>query len=293
MTADRRAQLAANLEEVRGRIARACRAAGREPESVTLVAVTKTYPASDVEILATLGLTDVAENKDQEAAAKAAEVTARLRWHFVGRLQRNKVKSVVRYAEVVESVDSVRLAVALSKAAVEHGGAPLDVLVQISLDGDPSRGGAVAEGSGTDSQAAGRSSRTDGSSLSVPSSSLSVPSAPSVPVGSLSAHSPASFDISGFPDSGSGERALGRVAEAVAESDGLRLAGVMAVAPVGWEADDAFARLADLAAGLRVRYPDATVISAGMSGDLEAAIKHGATHVRIGTSLLGMRNTLR
>ena len=86
---------------------------------------------------------------------------------------------------------------------------------------------------------------------------------------------------------------MGRVAAAVAESDGLRLAGVMAVAPIGWEADDAFARLADSAAGLRVRYPDATVISAGMSGDLEAAIKHGATHVRIGTSLLGMRNTLR
>jgi uncharacterized pyridoxal phosphate-containing UPF0001 family protein len=276
LIADRRAQLTANLDEVRGRIARACSAAGRDVSGVTLVAVTKTYPASDAEILASLGITDVAENKDQEAAAKAAAVGASLRWHFVGQLQRNKAKSVVRYAEVVESVDSLRLVAALSRAAVAHRESALDVLVQISLDGDPDRGGAVAD-----------------SSLSVPPSSLSVPSAPRVPGSSPSAPPPASSDISGFPDSADPDRDLLRVTDAVAAADGLRLGGVMAVAPVGWDPDRAFTELAGLARRIRVSHPGATDISAGMSGDLEAAIKHGATHVRIGTSLLGMRNTLR
>jgi uncharacterized pyridoxal phosphate-containing UPF0001 family protein len=300
LTADRRAQLAANLDEVRGRIARACSAAGRDPSSVTLVAVTKTYPASDVELLASLGITDVAENKDQEAAAKAATVSAPLRWHVVGRLQRNKATSVTGYADVVESVDSLRLVAALSKASVARRRSPLEVLIQISLDGDPARGGAiVSTGSApgdqslTDSWPGGGSSRTPGSLLSAAGESLSVASAPSVLGSSPSAPASASFDISGFPDSVNPEGDLWRVAAAADAADGLRLAGVMAVAPRGWDPDAAFAILAGLARRLWVRYPDATVISAGMSGDLEAAITHGATHVRIGTSLLGMRNTLR
>jgi len=267
LTADRRAQLAANLEEVRGRIARACTAVGRDPSSVTLVAITKTYPASDVELLASLGVTDVGENKDQEAAAKAAAVSAGLRWHFVGQLQRNKAKSVVRYADVVESVDSLRLVAALSKAAVDHRSSTLDVLIQVSLDGDPSRGGAVA--------------------------SLSVPSLRSVSTSSPSAVNHASSDISDFPEEVDPERDLWRVADAVASAEGLRLAGVMAVAPIGWDPERAFEELSRTVERLRAVHPGAEVVSAGMSGDLEAAIKHGATHVRIGSSLLGMRNTLR
>ncbi|WP_433829347.1 YggS family pyridoxal phosphate-dependent enzyme [Actinoplanes sp. CA-015351] len=230
----RRAELAANLQQVLDRIARACEAAGRPAGSVTLTAVTKTYPASDVLLLAGLGVTDVGENKDQEAAAKAAEARAagvRLRWHFVGQLQRNKVKSVAGYADVVESVGSERLAEALGRAAQARE-VPLDILIQISLDGDPSRGGVV-------------------------------------------------------------EDDLWRVSDTVTSSDGLRLAGVMAVAPLGWDPDRAFERLAVLAGQMGERYPGATTVSAGMSGDLEAAVRHGATHVRIGTSLLGMRNSLR
>jgi PLP dependent protein len=232
--ADRRAQLAASLREVRERIARACVEAGRAPESVTLVAVTKTYPASDVLLLAGLGVTDVGENRDQEAAPKAAEVGAggvQLRWHYVGQLQRNKVKSVIGYADVVESVDSERLAAALGKAASGRD-RPLDVLVQVSIDGDPERGGAAGDD-------------------------------------------------------------LGRISDAVAAADGLRLRGLMAVAPLDWEPDRAFARLAEMSAELIKTHPQASALSAGMSGDLEAAIRHGATHVRIGTSLLGMRNLLR
>lgn len=230
----RRAQLAASLAEVGERIARACAEAGRPAGEVTLTAVTKTYPASDVLLLAGLGVTDVGENRDQEAAPKAAEVRAagaRLRWHYIGQLQRNKVKSVVSYADVVESVDSVRLAAALDKAVAGRE-SPLDVLVQVSIDGDPSRGGAAGDD-------------------------------------------------------------LWRIADQVASSDGLRLGGLMAVAPLDWEPDRAFARLAELRSRLVAAYPGATTLSAGMSGDLEAAIRHGATHVRIGTSLLGMRNLLR
>jgi pyridoxal phosphate enzyme (YggS family) len=238
VTVDRRAELAASLAGVRERITRACAAAGRPAGSVTLVAITKTYPAADVELLAGLGVTDVGENKDQEASAKAAAVRAPVRWHFVGRLQRNKARSVVGYADVVESVDSVRLARALQVAAERHRDLPLDVLVQVSLDGDPARGGAVA-----------------------------------------GAAEP--------------ERDLWRVAGSVAAAGGLRLCGVMAVAPQNWDPDRAFEKLAGLAGALARRHPGATVISAGMSGDLEQAVAHGATHVRIGTSLLGMRKTLR
>ncbi|HEU4347337.1 MAG TPA: YggS family pyridoxal phosphate-dependent enzyme, partial [Actinoplanes sp.] len=228
--AGRRARLAANLEEVRGRIARACAAAGRDPGSVTLVAVTKTYPASDVVLLNSLGVTDVGENKDQEASAKAAAVRtagASPRWHFVGQLQRNKARSVVTYADVVQSVDSVRLVSALSRAAESHRSAPLEVLVQVSLDGDPARGGAAGA-------------------------------------------------------------EIWEVAGAAAAAPGLRLAGLMAVAPMEWEPVRAFSDLSALSARLVSEYPDATIMSAGMSGDMEMAIKHGATHVRIGTSLLGM-----
>jgi hypothetical protein len=227
---DRRRHLAANLTRVTDRIAAACAAAGRPPETVRLVAVTKTYPASDVRHLAALGVTDVGENRDQDAAPKAAEVgPIGLRWHFVGQLQRNKVRSVVGYADVVQSVDSVRLARALADAAARHReGRPLDVFVQVSIDGDPHRGGAAGD-------------------------------------------------------------AVPELADAVAGRAELRLAGVMAVAPAHWQPDAAFERLAAVAERLRADHPAATAVSAGMSGDLEAAVRYGATHVRIGSALLGKR----
>ena len=225
--------LAAALERLRARIAAACTAAGRPADDVTLVAVTKTWPASDVAILADLGVTDVGENRDQEARPKVAEVAelrpgAELRWHFVGRLQRNKARSVAHYADVVHSVDRAPLAVALDTAAGDLG-RDLDLLVQVSLDGDTARGGA------------------------------------------LPADVPALADL-------------------IAGLGSVRLAGLMAVAPLGAEPGPAFARLAELAAAVRRDHPGATAISAGMSGDLEAAVKNGATHVRVGTALLGGRS---
>jgi pyridoxal phosphate enzyme (YggS family) len=239
---DRRSELATRLARVRTRIADACAAAGRDRGEVTLVAVTKTYPASDVLHLARLGVRDIGENRDQEAAPKAAQVAAageEVRWHFVGQLQRNKARSVVGYASLVHSVDGVRLATALGRAAGRYREQPLDVLVQVSLDGDPARGGAVPAGTGE-------------------------------------------------PD-----RQLDAVAEAVAGTTTLRLRGVMAVAPLAWPPERAFERLASVASAMRDRYPTADLISAGMSADLEQAVAFGATHVRIGSALLGNRPTLR
>ncbi|GLZ42161.1 YggS family pyridoxal phosphate-dependent enzyme [Actinokineospora sp. NBRC 105648] len=152
---DRAAEIAANLADVRARIAAACASAGRSVDEVRLLAVTKTFPAEDAAVLTDLGVLDLAENREQEAGPKA-EAVAGLRpavaprWHMVGRLQRNKARSVVRWAAEVQSVDSARLAEALGRAtaaaiaAGERAGA-LDVLLQASVDGDPARGGCPLE----------------------------------------------------------------------------------------------------------------------------------------------------
>jgi hypothetical protein len=228
----RRGEIAAGLAEVRGRIAAACQDAGRMVSEITLIAVTKTRPASDVALLSELGVTDVGENRDQEAAPKAAAVAQMgvqgLTWHFVGQLQTNKTSSVVRYADVVHSVDRIRLAGALGRHAGEAG-RTITCLVQVSLDGDLTRGGAQP--------------------------------------GQVAA-----------------------LADAIAGQAGLVLGGVMAVAPLGAAPDAAFARLADIAASVRAAHPGAAMISAGMSADLEQAIKFGATHLRVGTALLGARS---
>jgi pyridoxal phosphate enzyme (YggS family) len=226
----RRAELAAALGALRRRLADAADAAGRDPRAITLVAVTKTYPASDVRILAELGVLDVGESRDQEARRKAEELAPSepdLRWHLVGRVQTNKARSVARYAHAVHSVDRARLARALSAAAAEQGRS-LDAFVQVSLDDDPERGGASAR------------------------------------------------DV---PD----------LADLVAASDGLRLRGVRAVPPLGADPDAAFARLAAISDRVRADHPEADAISAGMSDDLEAAVRHGSTHVRVGSALLGRR----
>ena len=233
---ERLAELAANLAAVRARIAMASEAAGRSPAEVTLIAVTKTFPASDVMLLHQLGISDIGENKDQEAAPKVAACAAAglaLRWHFVGQLQVNKAASVASYADMVHSVDRVRLAEALGRRAVTAG-RQVRCLVQVNLD----------SGSGSGS-GAGRGGADPGQVL--------------------------------------------EVAAAIAASDGLELAGVMAVAPLGQPARPAYGRLREIAELVRAAYPAAQVISAGMSGDLVDAIAEGATHVRIGTALLGGR----
>jgi hypothetical protein len=246
VTSARQAELAGNLAAIRARVAAACAAAGRDPGEITLIAVTKTRPAQDVVTLAGLGQSDFGENRDQEAAPKAAEVaeatSAPVRWHFIGQLQTNKASSVVRYASVVHSVDRVRLVRALGAAsraakaatpATPASATPahqsVTCLVQVSLDGDAARGGAL---------------------------------------------------ISDLP----------AVAAAIEAEQGLTLGGVMAVAPLGVDPATAFAGLRAISDTAREINPAATIISAGMSGDLEAAVRNGATHLRIGTALLGNRS---
>jgi PLP dependent protein len=226
----RREELAAALAELEQRLAAACAAAGRRREDVRLVAVTKTRPASDVALLAALGVADVGESRDAEASAKAAELAGLpLVWHQVGQLQRNKARSTARWADVVQSVDRLPLVGALADA-VARAERRLEVLLQVDLDPrpDPGRGGARPE---------------------------------DVPA----------------------------LADAVAAADGLVLRGVMAVAPRDVDPAPAFARLAGVAARLRADHPGADVVSAGMSGDLEAAVAAGSTMVRVGTALLGHR----
>ena len=141
--ADRAAVLAAGLAAVEQRVAAACAAAGRARDDVRLVAVSKTWPASDVEAVAGLGVLDVGEARDQEAAPKAQALAhLPLRWHFLGQLQTNKARSVASYAAVVHSVDRTRLVGALSDGA-QRAGREVRVLLQVSLDGDPDRGGVL------------------------------------------------------------------------------------------------------------------------------------------------------
>ena len=131
MTEDRAEELGRRLGEVRERVAAACRAAGRDAGELTLVVITKFFPASDVRLLHGLGVRHVGENRHQEASAKAEELDdLGLSWHFIGGLQSNKAAAVATYADVVHSLDRAKLVGGLSRGATERG-RDLEVLVQV------------------------------------------------------------------------------------------------------------------------------------------------------------------
>ncbi|HSY14807.1 MAG TPA: YggS family pyridoxal phosphate-dependent enzyme [Jatrophihabitantaceae bacterium] len=227
----RRVEVLGSLAALRARLVDAATSAGRDPHAVTLIAVTKSFPAADVAAVLGLGVCDLGESRDQEVRAKIAELgptATAARWHFVGRLQTNKCRSIAGYAHAVHSVDRIEVADALAGAVARLDRPPLEVFVQLSLDGDPARGGVPADG-------------------------------------------------------------VAALADRVATRDGLRLAGLMAVAPMGADPAVAFAALARESALLRRAHPGAVGISAGMSQDFELAVKSGATHVRVGSALLGRR----
>ena len=227
---ERKQELQNNLRDVEQDISVACEMANRNRDEITLIAVTKTWPASDVDTLAQLGVTDVGENRDQEAKPKHDLVAAsNLIWHAIGQLQTNKAKSVAAWADVVHSVDRPELVAALGKA-VTNRDKPLGVLIQLNLDPTPSdnRGGV-------------------------------------------------------------GQSGLRSLAESVASCPGLELRGLMGVAPLAGDEDRAFANLQESADQIRSMVPTAIWISAGMSGDFPVALKYGATHLRIGSSILGNR----
>ncbi|MFZ5813003.1 MAG: YggS family pyridoxal phosphate-dependent enzyme [Thermodesulfobacteriota bacterium] len=222
------------LFRVRERIERSCARVGRDPSGVTLVAVSKFQPAGAVSAMYACGQRLFGENYVQEALAKMeALAEPDIRWHFIGRLQKNKAKFVVGRFALVHTVDSLDLAQTLQKRAVAaHVVQP--VLIQVNLDDEPQKAG-VAE-----------------------------------------ADAPA-------------------LAEAVAGMDHLALEGLM-VLPRALDDPEAsrpaFAGLRALRDSLAVRLGrPLPVLSMGMSGDMEAAVEEGATHVRVGTDLFGPRGT--
>jgi len=216
--------LAERLATVRAGVADAARSAGRSPEELTTIVVTKFHPVSLVRELAALGVRDVGENRHQEAQAKAAELSdLHLRWHFVGQLQSKKARQVRAYADVIHSIDRISLVDAL-----RSDDSTVDCFVQLNLTDDPGRGGVA-------------------------------------------------------------DKDLEPLVERVLDTPGLRLLGVMAVAPLDEDARRAFARVRSASERITALEPLADKISAGMSQDYAAAIAEGATHLRIGTAITGNR----
>ena len=233
----RAGELQERLGDVRERLRGATERAGRDVGDVTLVVVTKTWPASDIEVLQSLGVRDIGESRHQEARDKVRALRSLdLNWHFVGQVQTNKAAKIAEYADVVHSVDSSKVAERLA-AGAHRGGRPLSCFVQVDLEpaaSAPRRGGVPADD----------------------------------------------------------EAALREVCDAVGRADLLRLVGVMAVPPIDAEPSAAYAALASVSERVRRLHPQATAVSGGMSGDFEAAVEAGATHVRVGSAILGKRPPL-
>ena len=237
---DRAEELAHAWQSVCHDVAESCRRHERSPDGVTIIAVTKGFPASDVIHLANAGVTDVGESRDQEARAKrdqglAAKVHG-LTWHAIGQVQTNKASHVAQWADMVHSVDRARLVLALAAAAAQAQH-PLPVLIQV-------RGGAH---------------------------------------GTTAADGRAGVAAEHFDD----------LVDMVLAQPALALRGLMTVAEIGEPAGAQFEDVARLWRRLRLTHPGADVFSAGMSGDFDAAISAGATHLRIGTAILGSRMVAR
>jgi pyridoxal phosphate enzyme (YggS family) len=222
-------EISANLEKVNEQIKLAAASANRLSEDITLVAVTKTFPVSDIEILYSLGIRDFGENRDQEASEKVGLLPKDVRWHFQGQIQSNKLKSITSWASYIHSVDQLRYAQMISDYSA---GNKKPIFMQVSLDKLPQ-------------------SR-----------------------------------------SGVNPSELLELAGAISALPGIRLQGLMAVAPVNSPAEQAFAELEDIRSDFLSTFPDAKSLSIGMSGDYQIAIKYGATHIRIGSSILGIRSPI-
>ena len=234
-------ELADSLATLRARIDAAAAAAGRDVAEIELLPVTKFFPASDVLQLLRLGCHSFGESREPEASNKVAEVmqsapSETIRWHMIGRIQRNKARTVARWAYAAHSVDGGALVSALGRAAaqaLEDGirSEPLRVYLQLSLDGDPARSG--------------------------------------VDVGD--------------------QETVDQLCALVDATDGVTFAGLMAIPPLGANPDASFARLEGERSRIQASYQQRLGLSAGMSGDLETAVQHGSTCVRVGTALMGQR----
>lgn len=220
---ERRDEIAANLARVQGEIESAATSVGRSADEITLIAVTKTFPISDAQILASLGVKDFGENRDSDGAEKAAAISGR--WHFQGQIQTNKLKSISTWADVIHSIDDLRH-IEIIESKMEKPS--IDIFIQVSLDGAQGRGGVAPE-------------------------------------------------------------QLSQIADAAVKAEKTNLLGIMAVAPLGQVPSIAFEKLAAIHATFKANYPQSPYLSAGMSSDFQEAISFGATHIRIGSSILGLR----
>jgi pyridoxal phosphate enzyme (YggS family) len=241
MSAHRDVELAGTLASVRTRLAHAAEAVGRSVREIELLPITKFFPVSDIVILRRLGCAEFGESREQEAARKVADVSAvfpgdDIRWHMVGRIQRNKARAIARWAHAVHSVDSARVIAALGTGTEQELSAgrrtgPLKVYLQISLDGDPDRSGVDAA----------------------------------------------------LPD------LVDELCAATHAIEALEFTGLMGIPPLNWDPDDAFARLQAERDRVQQFYGQRLGLSAGMSNDMETAVRYGSTCVRVGTALMGQR----
>ena len=232
-------EISQNLAAVEREVSIAVEKSNRQRAEITLIAVTKNFPVSDVVHLYDLGIRNFGENRDQEARAKVEEFkkyvesdetnAEGVKWHFQGQLQRNKLRSIATWADFIHSVDQDKYLPPLQQLSIEIK-KPISVLLQLSLDLPirPDRGGVAPE-------------------------------------------------------------ELIDLGEKVMELPGLNLQGLMAVAPLDVAPDLAFNALRTISGTFLKAFPDANWISAGMSGDFAAAIAAGATHIRVGSSILGSR----
>ena len=226
MSLERKAEIVANLNQVKERIAGAAAKVGKDPADIQLIAVTKTFPISDLQYLYELGVRDFGENRDQEASEKVGQLPADINWHFQGQIQSNKLKSITSWASYIHSIDQLKYAKMVSEFA---GDQCKSIFLQVSLDQVPESRGGVD------------------------------------PI------------------------KLIELANGITQFANLNLMGLMAVAPLEENTDQAFSRLAQIHSNFKESFPNAKYLSAGMSGDYETAILHGATHLRIGSSILGNR----
>ena len=222
-------QIRENLDTVRAKIDAAAAKAGRSTDEITLIAVTKSFPLSDLEILYSLGVRQFGENRDQEASSKVEQLPSDINWHFQGQIQSNKLKSITSWASYIHSVDQLKYAQIISQ---HSGGIEKPIFIQVSLDKPPQSRSGVN-----------------------PSNLL-------------------------------------ELAGAIYQLPGISLQGLMAVAPVDTPAEEAFAELVAIRSDFLRTFPAAKSLSIGMSGDYQIAIKYGATHIRIGSSILGIRSPI-
>lgn len=212
----RRIEIEQNLRAVEEEIA---------PFKPTLIVVTKTYPSSDVQILHELGVRDFGENRSNEGLEKSSSVDGR--WHYQGEIQSKKLREISTWAQCIHSLDDLAHGEKLSRILVEDNRS-IDCFLQLSLDGDPTRGGVV-------------------------------------------------------------EGELFSLAEAIAALPQINLLGLMCVPPVSRETHTAFSKIGEIHQRFIQDFPESTSLSAGMSGDYMAALEHGATHIRVGSKILGSR----